>query len=166
MKRLLTTLVILTGLLGSGGAVWADDFDKGEAAYNAGNFEEAVKWYRKAAEQGDAVAQYKLARMYKNGEGVTLDYAEAVKWYIKAADQGNEFAQTNLGLMYYSGRGVTEDDAEAVKWFRKAAEQGWDPQKELKNMKNVLVTRWMDQCLFDIIEKVTGPETKCTASRL
>ena len=54
MKRLLTTLVILTGLVGSGGAVWADavdDFNKGVDAYDAGNFEEAVKWYRKAAEQ-------------------------------------------------------------------------------------------------------------------
>ena len=54
MKRLLTMLVILTGLLGSGGAVWADavdDYNKGVGAYDAGNFEEAVKWYRKAAEQ-------------------------------------------------------------------------------------------------------------------
>ena len=57
MKRLLTTLVILTGLIGSGGAVWADavdDFNKGVDAYDAGNLEEAVKWYRKAAEQGGA----------------------------------------------------------------------------------------------------------------
>ena len=55
MKRLLTTLVILTGLLGSAGAAWADaldDYNKGVDAYDAGNFEEAVKWYRKAAEQG------------------------------------------------------------------------------------------------------------------
>jgi TPR repeat protein len=53
MKRLLTTLVILTGLIGSGGAVWADDFGKGYAAYEAGDYAEAVKWYRKAAEMGD-----------------------------------------------------------------------------------------------------------------
>ena len=48
MKRLLTTLVILTGLIGSGGAVWADDFDKGYAAYEAGDYAEAAKWYQKA----------------------------------------------------------------------------------------------------------------------
>jgi TPR repeat protein len=54
MKRLLTTLVILTGLIGSGGAVWADaedDFYKGYKAYQTGDYAEALKWYRKAAEQ-------------------------------------------------------------------------------------------------------------------
>ena len=61
MKRLLTTLVILTGLIGSGGAVWADaqsDAVKGYKAYQAGNYAEAVKWWRKAAEQGLAEAQH------------------------------------------------------------------------------------------------------------
>ena len=50
MKRLLTTLVILTGLIGSAGAVWADaqsDAVKGYKAYQAGDFTEAVKWSRK-----------------------------------------------------------------------------------------------------------------------
>ena len=56
MKRLLTTLVILTGLFGSAGAVWADDFDKGYAAYEVGDYAETVKWYRKAADQGYAKA--------------------------------------------------------------------------------------------------------------
>jgi len=53
MKRLLTTLVILNGLIGSAGAVWADarsNFNKGWAAYKAGDYAEAVKWFRKAAE--------------------------------------------------------------------------------------------------------------------
>jgi TPR repeat protein len=45
---------------------------------------EAVKWYAKAAEQGDAKAQFDLGRMYDNGEGVEQDKAEAVKWYAKA----------------------------------------------------------------------------------
>jgi len=127
MKRLLTTLVILTGLLGSGGAVWADavdDYNKGVDAYNAGNEAEAVKWYRKAAEQGNAKAQVNLGVMYYEGKGVTQDYQEAVKWYRKAAEQGLAGAQYNLGNGYYNGIGVTQDFAEAEKWYRKAAEQG------------------------------------------
>ena len=51
MRRLLTTLVILTGLFCSAGAVWADAQsanDKGDKAYYAGDYAEAVKWYRKA----------------------------------------------------------------------------------------------------------------------
>jgi len=34
---------------------------------------EAVKWYRKAAEQNDALAQNKLAGCYYKGEGVAVD---------------------------------------------------------------------------------------------
>ncbi|MDG2286187.1 MAG: tetratricopeptide repeat protein, partial [Alphaproteobacteria bacterium] len=126
MKRLLTTLVVLTGLLGSAGAVWADaesDFDKGYAADEAGDFTEAAKWYRKAAEQGNADAQFNLGVMYYNGDGVTQDYVEAAKWYRKVAEQGDAEAQNKLGFMYRKGEGVTQDYAEAVKWYRKAAEQ-------------------------------------------
>ena len=91
---------------------------------------EAVKWYRKAAEQGYAKAQYNLGVVYAQGQGVAKDDAEAVKWYRKAAEQGNAEAQYNLGVMYDNGEGVPQDDAEAVKWYRKAAEQG-DARRKL-----------------------------------
>jgi len=83
-----------------------------------------VKWYRLAAEQGDARAQFNLGVMYAFGEGVPENDAEAVKWYRLAAEQGNAGAQSRLGLMYDDGEGVPENDAEAVKWYRLAAEQG------------------------------------------
>jgi len=124
MKQLLTTLVILMSLLGGAGAVWADGFDEGLKAYQAGNEAEAVNWWRKAAYQGHVSAQYNLGVMYDKGTGVAEDDAKAVKWYRKAADQGDADAQYNLGVMYGKGRGVAEDDAEAVKWYRKAADQG------------------------------------------
>ena len=96
------------------------------------NDREAVGWYRKAAEQGNALAQYSLGVMYANGPrfvclyrcGVARDDAEAVAWYRKAAEQGNADAQNNLGSMYATGRGVRRNDVEAVAWYRKAAEQG------------------------------------------
>ena len=84
---------------------------------------EAAKWYRLAAEQGNQYAQFNLALLYKNGEGVTQDYKEAVKWYRLAAEQGNAGAQNNLGHAYFNGRGLTQDYKEAVKWFRLAAVQ-------------------------------------------
>lgn len=107
----------------------------GYAAYEAGDYAEAAKWFHKAAEQGDAEAQYALGVMYGNGNGVTQDSAEAVKWHRKAAEQGNAFAQGNLGLAYYNGWGVTQDLDEAAKWTRKAAEQGdADAQNKLAVM--------------------------------
>lgn len=84
---------------------------------------EAVKWYRKAADQGNADAQYRLGLMYARGGGVPQNHVEAVTWYRKAADQGNADAQFNLGLMSDEGQGIPQDYAEAAKWYQKAAEQ-------------------------------------------
>ena len=86
--------------------------------------EEAVKWYRKAAEQDYAKAQYNLGVMYASGRGVAKDEEEAVKWYRKAAEQEYASAQYALGLRYASGRGVARSEEEAVKWFRRAAALG------------------------------------------
>ncbi|HHV6563032.1 TPA: tetratricopeptide repeat protein, partial [Haemophilus influenzae] len=82
-------------------------------------------WYRQAAEQGNAKAQFNLGNMYADGRGVKQDNFEAVKWYRKAAEQGYAEAQGSLGVMYQSGRGVKQDGVEAVNWFRRAAEQGY-----------------------------------------
>jgi TPR repeat protein len=88
------------------------------------NYTEAVKWFRKAAEQGNTNSQMQLGSLYYIGEGVPQDYAESMKWYRKAAEQGDAAAQLILGHMYDNKPGVPPDYAEALKWFRKAAEQG------------------------------------------
>ena len=85
---------------------------------------EAVNWYRKAAEQGDADAQFNLGVCYEYGYGITQDSTEAVNWYRKAAEQGNADAQYNLGTCYQEGIGVDQNNTKAMNWFRKAVEQG------------------------------------------
>jgi hypothetical protein len=85
---------------------------------------EAVKWRRKAAEQGLANAQYNLAWMYANGVGVEKSDAEALHWYRAAAEQGLANAQYNYALMFLNGIGVDKDPAEALRWCQTAAEQG------------------------------------------
>ena len=97
---------------------------QGEDFYEAGEYNKAFGCFTKAADQGNATAQYKLGLMYDKGQGVQQDYKEAVKWYRKAAEQGHAKGQFNLGVMYYYGDGVQQDYKEAVKWYRKAAEQG------------------------------------------
>ena len=83
---------------------------------------EAVAWYRRAAEQGHARAQYN-GGMYREGVGVPQDAAEAVAWYRRAAEQGDATAN-NLGGMYDQGRGVPQDAAEAVAWYRRSRRAG------------------------------------------
>ena len=66
----------------------------------AQDFAEAVHWYREAADQGLAAAQFNLGAAYNNGQGVAQDYLEAARWYRKAADQSAANAQHNLGVIY------------------------------------------------------------------
>jgi hypothetical protein len=62
------------------------------------DYVQAVKWWRKAADQGDALAQSNLGRIYGDGQGVPQDYVQAVKWLRKAAKQGHADAQFGLLL--------------------------------------------------------------------
>jgi TPR repeat protein len=57
------------------------------------DYAQAIGWFRKAAEQGDANAQYALGFMYANGNRVPQDDAQAMGWLRKAAEQGNAAAQ-------------------------------------------------------------------------
>ncbi len=88
---------------------------------------EAVKWYRKAAEQGLVKAQFELGNIYHEGIGIRQNYAGAVKWYRKAAEQGFANAQSNLGLMYHDGLGIQQDFIQAYAWFGIAAAGGFEP---------------------------------------
>ena len=88
------------------------------------DYSEAKKWYRKAAEGGNASAMNALGFMYGNGLGVTRDYSEALKWFHKAIEGGNAEAMNNLGYMYAYGLGVKQNNEEALKWYRQGVEGG------------------------------------------
>jgi TPR repeat protein len=89
-------------------------------------YDKALEYYQKAADQGHANAQYNLGGMYGKGQGVGQDFREAIKWWRKAADLGFADAQYNLGVMYGKGQGV---EKEGIKWLRKAAEKGNEPAR-------------------------------------
>ena len=74
--------------------------------------------YLKAAEQGDAEAQFSLGWSYENGYGVEKSYTKAVKWYSKAAEQE-----------------LAKSFTEAVEWLGKASEQGLpEAQRKLREL--------------------------------
>jgi len=86
--------------------------------------EAAAKWFRKAAAQENADAEYGLGMCYFRGDGVEQNVALAATWVGKAADQGHINAQGYLGCLYYEGKGVHQDDALVVAWYEKAAVGG------------------------------------------
>ncbi|MBI4626967.1 MAG: sel1 repeat family protein [Verrucomicrobia bacterium] len=59
----------------------------------------AVKWFRKAAEQGNITAQGNLGSMYGNGTGVAKDAVEGLAWSNIAASSGEEIFVKNRDMM-------------------------------------------------------------------
>jgi len=95
------------------------------AAYDREDYKTAFAEYKPLAEQGNAHAQFLLARMYDEGKGVVQDYKESLKWYFKSAEQDHAWAQAMLGRMHEIGTVVVaQNEKQAIKWYRRAAEQG------------------------------------------
>ena len=130
MKKL--TLASL--LIFSCTTAWAADFDKGVAAYKAGDYATALAEWKPVAEQGYAGAQYNLGVMHANGDGVIEDDKEAAKLFRLAAEQGHTSSQYNLGLMYYSGQGVIQDNVYAHMWWNIAAANGHEIARSNKDI--------------------------------
>jgi hypothetical protein len=119
-------------------------YEKGQGV--AQDYSEALGWYRKAAEQGNAIAQYNLGVMYANGQGVTQDHPEAIRWYRKAADQGNAKAQFYLGAMYAHGLGVAQDYVEAHMWLNLAVSRfSGEEQKRRAGARDALAKKMTPQ---------------------
>jgi TPR repeat protein len=105
-----------------------------DAQYNLGrlyeengsrqNYDEAFKWYRKAANAGHIQAIQAMGYAYANGKGVPPDDEEAQRWYLKGAALNDSESEAALGYNYLNGKGVAKDPAEAERWYNKAAEHG------------------------------------------
>ena len=84
-----------------------------------------VAAWQTAAEEGDAAAQWLVARCLQEGLGVEKNPEAAVAWLRRAAGSGLAVAQNDLGAAYYWGVGVEQDSHEAFRLFTAAAEQGF-----------------------------------------
>ena len=85
---------------------------------------EAVNWYRKAAEQGYALAQYNLGTMYANGYGVPKDETAAYMWFLLAGGKGSEIARKNIPII--EKRLTSEQRAEGQRMAK-----DWKPKTAL-----------------------------------
>ena len=99
MYTRLTIFVLAAGLsalVGFSSVAVAAEFEDGNAAFSRGDFATAAKWWRVAAEQGNAAAQYNVGKAYANGQGLPQNYSYAALWFEKAANQGLPQAQRHL----------------------------------------------------------------------
>ena len=70
-----------------------------------GNYDEAIKWYRKGAQNGASTSCWNLGDCYEHGLGVEQNYEEAMKWYVKAKELGNGGA--NMAIERLKKKGVS-----------------------------------------------------------
>jgi TPR repeat protein len=132
------------------------------------DYKAAVKWYRLAAERGNAVAQFNLGVSHNKGQGVPQDPKAAVKWYRLAAEQGKMGAQFNLGVMYANGQGVPQYLVYSHMWTNLAASSGNKQATKFRNLitKNMTpaqistAQRLATECAEKIRKKVKGGESK------
>lgn len=61
--------------------------------------QELLKFLKKGAEEGNAEAQYQLAKCYEKGKGVTKNFGEAFDWYMKASVQDHAEANYKVGKL-------------------------------------------------------------------
>ena len=124
MATLRSRAIALALAMTLAGTALADPLDAATAAFNRGDYAGAARLLQPLAEAGNHAAQYNLALMYRDGQGIPRDSAAAQKWFTKSAEQGDADAQNDLAAMYQEGNGVPQNLPEAVKWYRQAAEHG------------------------------------------
>lgn len=108
--------------------VQATPLDDALKALEAGSNPKAVEVLTRLANEGNALAQYRLGGLYYHGRGVTEDENMAIYWWKKAAASGNAEAMYQIAHAYLFGnsvaKAVADPDREAAVWYFQAASAG------------------------------------------
>lgn len=95
--------------------------------YMSGKYSEALPGLEAHAKRGSALAQFCLALMYRDGEGVQKDLQKSDYWrneLIKLAEAGDVAAQKRLAFAYRFGDLFPVDVSRANFWLQKCAAAG------------------------------------------
>ena len=99
-------------------------YERALLALEGNNVDEAISYFRLAAEPHSAEEKYNWGVIYYNGIGVSKDFIKAFKWVELAAKEHYLSAERLLGWMYYNGEGVDKSDEKAAELFVRAAKNG------------------------------------------
>jgi len=83
------------------------------------NPNEALAWFKKAANAGQVLGHVQAARILMQGDG--LNIVEAYNHILISAESGLVDMQNELGLLYLSGSLGIRDSTAAASWFRRSA---------------------------------------------
>ncbi len=122
-----------------------DDFSQNELAtlYQLKGtpeaYQEALKWFGLSARQGNVLANYNLACLYKEGKGVPKDPQKHVELLTFAAKKGYALAQHDLAAAYGAGGGIAKDMVQMYAWFT-CASHALDVSLDYRGMLGSLMT--------------------------
>lgn len=120
LKYLLTACLCLTLISLAWAESTKDLFDKGNNAYQKGDYTQAAKFMKKICNRGDTSGCYNLGVLYRDGKGVKQSYIQAAKLFEKACNNGDLESCSSLGVAYGKGHGVKQSDTQAIKLWEKA----------------------------------------------
>lgn len=108
------------------------------------DYVEALRWWHKAAAQGDGGAELALGNAYSDGRGVAADRSQAIRWWTRASGRGNKAADINLARDYLIGRGGTPRNPEKARFHLARADQSDNPdiRKQAADLRNPIF-RWV-----------------------
>ncbi len=104
-------------------------YSKGMICLSRDEEDEAVKWFKKAADSGDPDGLSYLGMAYLQGTAIPLDPVKAFECFNKSAALGNVEAENMLGVCYLNGEGTEPDEEQALYWFQEAAKHN-DPNAQ------------------------------------
>lgn len=102
----------------------AGPLEDGRQAYQAGDYQEALRHWQTLAGQNNPDALFNIGLLYMQGKGVKQNDRTAMEWFKQAAQYGSVDAAYNLGVLYAEGRGIYPSPKDAIYWWRQAAEVG------------------------------------------
>ena len=120
-KQQLSALLI-SGCLAAAGLPAFADYDRGMAAYNAGNYNVALMELQDAAQAGNSEAQFQLGEMYRLGQGTRPNPVEAIKWLTLAYLDGKRETLPLLEMLRDSvtEAELVEAEQSALDWLLEA----------------------------------------------
>ena len=122
-------------------AAVADIYENGEGSLPEEDWEKSTRYYKMAAEMGDAYAQSTLANAYTIGRDVERSEELAFFWYKESAEQGNPYAQYEVAMR------LSDEDG-ALLWLHSSAKQGFPTaMKELSDRLRIIDPRMSQKWL-------------------
>jgi TPR repeat protein len=107
------------------------------------NYDEAFRWFKQAADAGNAQGELQLGGCYSYGLGTAKDLTMATKYYRLSAEQTNYVAMKSLGYHLMNGYGVKTNEDEAKYWFTRAALEGGN-RRAMYNLGVIYMLKYPD----------------------